>query len=177
VADLDTFVLASGEPAASTVTPKASSSPAEMPVTQQGSRSQTSCEGKPFNRWGSPGTYVYQRNGGDLVTIVLKPGETLPNLGVNGPDILSVAGTEDVTIGLGTFRATHLAAGRDYSILTGRLDHVKGSFQRHEWYVCGYGLVKLTSSDSGITTPGNRAYSTSVDLVLVAFTPLAGDSK
>lgn len=173
VADLDTFVLASGDPAASTVTPQASSTPAETPVVPPASRSQTSCEGKPFNQWGSPGTYVYQRNGGDLVTIVLKPGEALPSLGVHGPDTLSVAGIEDVTTGLGTFRATHLAAGRDYSILTGRLDQVKGSFQRHEWYVCGYGLVKLTSSDRGVTSPGNNSYSTRVDLDLVSFTPLA----
>jgi hypothetical protein len=171
VADLDTFVLAAGSPAASTVTPQASSTPTETPAVPQEASVQASCEGKPFNQWGSPGTYVYQRNGGDLVTIVLKPGEALPSLGVKGPATLSVAGTENVTTGLGTFRATHLAAGRDYSILTGRLDQVKGSYQRHEWYVCGYGLVKLTSSDSGVKSPGNTSYSSRVDLSLVSFTP------
>ena len=145
--------------------------PDETPTTPIWDRAQVSCEGKSFNLWSTPGTYLYQRDGGAFLTVVLKPGEASPSWPMSGPDTLSVAGTEDVTTGLGTLRATHLAAGRDYSILTGRLDYIKGTFQRHEWYVCGYGLVKLVSSESGVKSPGNNAYSSREDLVLVSFTP------
>ncbi len=145
--------------------------PAETAVTPKWNGPQVSCAGKPFDQWGSPGTYLYQNSGG-FFTLVLKPGEAIPKLGVSVPDVLSGSGTEDVTTGLGTFRATHLSAGRDYSILTGRLDYVKGTCQRHEWHVCGYGLVKLTSSDSGVKTPGNYSYSSRQDFGLVSFTPL-----
>jgi hypothetical protein len=106
------------------------------------------------------------------MTVVLKPGEASPNWGVNGPDVLTVAGIEDVTTNLGTFHATHLSAGRDYNILTGRLDSIRGTYQRNEWYVCGNGLIKLTSSISEVKMPGNNSYSTPVDLDLVSFTPL-----
>lgn len=107
--------------------------PAETAVTPKWDRSQVSCAGKPFTMWGSPGTYLYQRDGGTFFTVVLNPGEVTPRFGVYGPDTLSEAGAEDVTTGLGIFHAaTHLAAGRDYNILTGRLDSIKGSYQRHE---------------------------------------------
>jgi tetratricopeptide (TPR) repeat protein len=144
----------------------------ETPVTPKWDHTQASCDGKPFNMWGSPGTYLYKRDGGAFFTITLKSGEAIPSLGVSGPDTLSVAGTVTITTGLGTFQATLLSAGREYSILTGRHDFIKGTYKRSEWYVCGYGLIKLTSSDTGMKTPGNYAYSTSEDLVLLSFTPL-----
>jgi hypothetical protein len=147
------------------------SQPVETAVTPKWNRTQASCEGNPFNMWGSPGTYLYQLDGA-FFTIVLKPGEAIPKMGVSIPYPLSVAGIEDVTTGLGTFQATHLGGGGAYSILTGRLDSVRGTCQRHEWYVCGYGLVKVTSSDSGVKAPGNNSYSTGQDFVLVSFTPL-----
>ncbi len=146
--------------------------PAETAVTPKWNGPQVSCDGKPFAMWGSPGTYLYQSDGGALFTVVLKPGDAAPSFGVYGPDTLSKAGVEDVTTGLGTFRATHLAAVRDYNMLTGRLDSIKGSYQRHEWYVCGYGLVKLTSSESETKSPGNYSSSSREDFVLISFTPM-----
>ena len=147
--------------------------PAETPATTNWDNTQVSCDGKPFNMWGSPGTYLYQRDGDAFFAVTLKSGEASPSLGVHGPDPLSVAGTENVTTGLGTFHATHLNAGRDYSILTGRLDYIKGTYQRNEWYVCGYGLIKLTSSISEIKTPGNYSDSNSEDLVLLSVALIA----
>ncbi len=147
----------------------------ETRSTPAGDRTQNSCEGKPISQWGVPGTYVYRRDNGSSFTVTLKAGESGPRLGVSGPAALSLAGEENVTIALGTFRATLLAANQDYSILTGRLDSVKGHYQRYEWYVCGYGLVKLTSSDTAVKTPGNYASSTTENFELVSFTPLAPD--
>jgi hypothetical protein len=147
--------------------------PSETPVTPTWDHAQVSCDEKPFNMWGSPGTYLYKRDSGAFLSITLKSGEASPNFGVSGPSTLLVAGTETVTTSLGTFQATLLSAAREYSILTGRLDSIKGTYQRSEWYVCGYGLIKLTSSDAGIKTPGNYSYSTREDLVLLSFTPFA----
>lgn len=147
--------------------------PNETATTILWDHTQVSCDGKPNNMWCSPGNYLYQRNnGGSFSTITLQPGQACPKLGVSGPDTLSARGTENVTTGLGTFPSTRLSAGRDYSILTGRLDYVKGKYERSEWYVCGYGLVKLTSSDAGISMPANKPYSNSENLILMSFTPL-----
>jgi len=105
--------------------------------------------------------------------VTLQPGAAIPKLGVSGPVALSMRGTENITTGLGIFQATRLSAERNYSILTGRLDLIKGTFKRSEWYVCGYGLVKLTSSDEGIKIPGDYPYSSREDLILFSFTPLS----
>ena len=144
----------------------------ETPTTPLWDNTQVSCDGKPFNMWGSPGTYLYQ-HGGSFFTVTLKPGEEIPSLGVSVPDTLLVAGTENITTGLGTFQATRLSAAGEYSIFTGRLDSVNGTYERSEWYVCGYGLIKLTSSDSGGKTPGDSSYSNHQDFVLLSFTPLS----
>jgi hypothetical protein len=45
-------------------------------------------------------------------------------------------------------------------------------FERNEWYVCGYGLIKLTSSDTATKTPGDYSYSNREDLDLLSFTPI-----
>lgn len=96
----------------------------------------------------------------------------MPTFGVNGPDAPGFSGIETITTELGTFQAALLSASKDYSMLTGRLDYLKGSYQRSEWYVCGYGLIKLTASESGSKTPGDFSYSNSWNITLLSFTPL-----
>jgi hypothetical protein len=122
--------------------------------------------------WGAPGTYLYKRDDGTFFTLMLESGEAIPSFGVSVPDTLSVVGTVPLTTELGTFQATLLRAGREYSILTGRHDFFEGTCKRSEWYVCGYGLIKLISSDVGIKNPGNYSYEDREDLVLVSFTPI-----
>lgn len=145
----------------------------ETPTTPIWDNTQVSCDGKPFNMWGSPGTYLYQGDGGAYFTVTLKQGEEIPSLGVSVPDTLLVAGTENITTSLGTFQATRLSAAGAYSIFTGRLDSVNGTYERSEWYVCGYGLIKLTSSDSGGKTPGDSSYTNRQKFVLISFTPFS----
>jgi hypothetical protein len=105
--------------------------------------------------------------------VVLKPGGESPKIGVYWPVGSSGTGIVDVTTGLGTFQATVFSANGDYSILTGRLDYYKGSYHRSEWYVCGYGLIKLNLSDVGERSPGiPSSYSDIENLDLLSFTPL-----
>ncbi len=131
-----------------------------------------SCEGKPYNQWSSPGMYLYENGRGTLFTLSLGPEDTVPDFGVDVPESPSFSGTEELTTNFGTFQATKVSASGSYSIFTGRFDYVQGSYQRSEWYVCGYGLVKLISSDSGAKTPGSSSYSNSENLTLLSFTPL-----
>jgi hypothetical protein len=54
-------------------------------VTPIWDREQIACEGKPVNQWGSPGTYIYKSNEGTFFTVVLKPGDKSPEMGVDCP--------------------------------------------------------------------------------------------
>jgi len=144
----------------------------ETPITPIWDYRQASCIDKPYNMWGSPGTYLYKKDYGDLFLMILEPGEAIPRLGVNVPDILLQIGTETITIGLGTFQGTVLFASRTYSRLTGRLDFIEGKYQRKEWYICGYGLIKLNSSDVGVKNPGNYTFSNIENITLSSFTPI-----
>ncbi len=143
----------------------------ETPVTPIWDYTQASCQDKPYNMWGSPGTFLYKNNNDNLLTIILKPGEEIPRLGVSVPSILSPLGTETISTCFGTLQATVIGASGTYSRLTGRLDHIVGEYQRIEWYVCGYGLVKLISSDVGVKNPGNYTFTDIYNLILTSFTP------
>lgn len=142
----------------------------ETPVTPKWDHTQASCEGKSYNMWGAPGTYLYQRDDGTFLTLTLESGEAIPSLGGSVPDTLSMVGTVPLTTEFGVFNATLLSAGRDYQI-TDIHDRFEGTRERSEWYVCGYGLIKLISSDVGIKNPGNYAYDNRWNLVLVSYTP------
>ena len=127
--------------------------------------------------WGTPGIYLYKYSGGTLFTRTLKQGEAIPNFGISPPPSVNTSAgpsteTQTITTEMGTFQATTTGGGGSYSILTGRLDYLNGTYQKSEWYVCGYSLIKLISSDSGIKTPGNYEYSSRAEVVLVSFTPL-----
>ena len=149
----------------------------ETATTPLWDNTQVSCEGKPLNRWGLLGTYLYKRVGGALFTATLKPDKAAPSFGISAPPGINASSeastrTEKLTTALGTFQATTAGGGGSYSILTGRLDTVKGTYQKNEWYVCGYGLIKHISSDTGMKTPGDYTYSSRAEFVLVSFTPL-----
>ncbi len=144
----------------------------EIPVTPIWDYTQASCIGKPYNMWGSPGTFLYKNNNDNLLPIILKPGEGITSLGVSVPGILSPLGTETITTCFGTLQATVIGASSTYSTLTGRLDYIVGEYQRMEWYVCGYGLIKLISSDVGVKNPGNYTFSNIYNLIISSFTPL-----
>jgi len=148
--------------------------PNETATTSIWDQKQVSCDGKPLNMWGTTGTYIYKSNNRAFSTLTLKSGEVFPNnnIGVYGPIPLSPAGTMTLSTSLGTFQATVLSAESAYDITTGRLDTVKGTYQRVEYYICGYGLIKLISSDSGLKEPGDYSYSSREDLDLLSFTPL-----
>ena len=143
----------------------------ETPITPKWEHNQASCEGKPYNMWSEPGTYLYQRDDGTFLTLTIESGEAIPSLGVSVPDTLSMVGTVPLTTEFGAFNATLLSAGREYKI-TDSHDYFEGTCERSELYVCGYGLIKLISSDVGIKNPGNYAYDNRENLVLVSFTPL-----
>jgi len=147
--------------------------PSETPVSIKPDTTNTSCDGKPFEMWNMPGTYLYQSGNNFFHTAE----EAVSALATDEPPggnaaSITVTGIENITTSLGTFQATRLDAKREYSILTGRLDLYEGVYKRSAWYVCGYGLIKLSTSDNGIKTPGDYVYSKSEEVVLISFTPL-----
>jgi hypothetical protein len=50
----------------------------ETPTTPIWDNTQVSCDGKPFNMWGSPGTYLYQRQ--QCFVTVTEPGRQISAL-------------------------------------------------------------------------------------------------
>ena len=97
----------------------------ETPVTPIWDHAQISCDGKPANEWGSPGTYLYKSNKGVFHVVVLQEGDESPKLGVVGPGVPFLGagtgdGTQNLTTELGTFQATVFSASNNYNFYTGQ---------------------------------------------------------
>ena len=85
---------------------------------------------------------------------------------------VTVVGSENKRIGLGTYRALRVDAFQQYRFSYPKcVNEPQGSLTTSEWYVCGYGLIYSSTSHSGKYQ--GRDFDLEYGLELVSFTPIS----
>ena len=90
---------------------------------------------------------------------------------LRGNILFKVVGIDEIETNWGTLQAVQIDTVEEYDVFTGTHDSMKGIYKISEWYACGLGLIRSTTSEIG-TINGSKSQSQS-GLLLLSFTPIS----